>query len=95
MVQDTPSRKLDQYIVRFPERMRDRIKDAAATNNRSMNAEIVARLESSFVNGEAEKLALVPQETIQLLTDLRDLLSKDPRLATDLANSIYGAKNPK
>ena len=35
------------------------------------------------------------RETIQLLTDLRDLLSKDPRLATDLANSIYGAKNPK
>ena len=28
--------------------MRDRLKDVAAKNNRSMNAEIVARLEQSF-----------------------------------------------
>lgn len=45
MVQDSPSRKLDQYIVRFPDGMRDRIKDAAAQNGRSMNAEIIHRLQ--------------------------------------------------
>ena len=43
-----PSEMLDQYMVRFPEGMRDRLKDAAATNKRSMNAEILARLETSF-----------------------------------------------
>lgn len=48
MVQDTPSRKLDQYIVRFPDGMRDQLKQAAARNNRSLNAEIVERLEKSF-----------------------------------------------
>lgn len=48
MTQDSPSRKLDQYIVRFPDGMRDMIRDAAAKNNRSMNAEIIARLEQSF-----------------------------------------------
>lgn len=48
MSQDSPSRKLDQYIVRFPDGMRDRLKDAAAVNNRSLNAEIIARLERSF-----------------------------------------------
>ncbi|WP_425909044.1 Arc family DNA-binding protein [Nitrobacter sp. TKz-YC02] len=48
MVQDTPSRKLDQYIVRFPDGMRDRLKDAAAANKRSLNAEIIARLEASL-----------------------------------------------
>jgi hypothetical protein len=83
-----------RITLRIPRDIHQRLNDAAA-GKKSMNAEIIARLESSFVNGEAEKLALVPQETIQLLTDLRDLLSKDPRLATDLADSIYGAKSPK
>jgi len=45
MAQDTPSRKLDQYIVRFPDGMRDQLKEAAKENNRSLNAEIIARLE--------------------------------------------------
>lgn len=38
----------DKYVVRFPEGMRDRLKAEAAKNNRSLNAEIVARLEASF-----------------------------------------------
>lgn len=45
MAQESKSRKLDQYIVRFPDGMRDRLKANAEANNRSMNAEIVARLE--------------------------------------------------
>lgn len=43
-----PSETADRFIVRFPDGMRDRIKEAAAANNRSMNAEIIARLEASF-----------------------------------------------
>lgn len=46
MAQDSKSRKLDQYIVRFPEGMRDRIKAEAEISNRSLNAEIIARLET-------------------------------------------------
>ena len=41
-------RESDKYIVRFPDGMRDKIADVAKTNGRSMNAEIVHRLESSF-----------------------------------------------
>ncbi|MUZ63473.1 Arc family DNA-binding protein [Agrobacterium vitis] len=48
MVQDSHSRKLDQYIIRFPDGMRDRLKQEAAENNRSLNAEIIHRLEQSF-----------------------------------------------
>lgn len=44
MVQDSPSRKLEQFIVRFPDGMRDQLKAAAEANMRSMNAEIVGRL---------------------------------------------------
>lgn len=43
-----PSRTADQFVVRLPDGMRDRIAQAAKANNRSMNAEIVARLRTSF-----------------------------------------------
>lgn len=43
-----PSDRADKFVVRFPEGMRERIAEAAKANNRSMNAEIVARLEKSF-----------------------------------------------
>ncbi|MCZ4270882.1 Arc family DNA-binding protein [Maritalea porphyrae] len=48
MPQDSKSRKLDQYIVRFPDGMRQKLKDIAAENGRSLNAEIIHRLEQSF-----------------------------------------------
>lgn len=41
-------RGADQFTVRFPDGMRDRIKAAAETNNRSMNAEIVATLQEKY-----------------------------------------------
>src|SRR5690606_26725953 len=46
MAQDSPSRHLDQYPIRLPDGMRDEIKATAKANQRSMNAEIVARLEA-------------------------------------------------
>lgn len=42
------TRDSDKYIVRMPEGMRDRIAASAKLNNRTMNAEIVARLQQSF-----------------------------------------------
>ena len=48
MVQDSPSRRQDQFIVRLPDGMRERIRLAADQNNRSMNAEIVATLEEKY-----------------------------------------------
>lgn len=35
----------DQYVVRFPDGLRDKIKALAKANRRSMNAEIVLALE--------------------------------------------------
>ncbi len=42
---DFPSSKQDQFVLRFPDGMRDTIKDAADQNGRSMNAEIIWRIE--------------------------------------------------
>lgn len=48
-----PHQGSDKYIVRFPDGMRERIAEAAKANNRSMNSEIIARLEASFEPPEA------------------------------------------
>lgn len=45
-----PSRGSDQFNLRFPEGLRDAIKTEAERNGRSMNAEIIQRLEMSLEN---------------------------------------------
>nr|WP_051686593.1 Arc family DNA-binding protein [Ochrobactrum sp. UNC390CL2Tsu3S39] len=43
-----PSDTADKFVLRLPDGMRERIKREADTNNRSMNAEIVATLEERY-----------------------------------------------
>lgn len=58
-----PHQGSDKYIVRFPDGMRDRIAEAAKANNRSMNSEIIARLEASFQS---------PESAVSLLNKIMD-----------------------
>nr|WP_279610568.1 Arc family DNA-binding protein [Burkholderia gladioli] len=58
-----PSRTADQFVVRLPDGMRDRIADMAKRSNRSMNAEIVARLDASFSNSGARAFVYGPEMT--------------------------------
>lgn len=64
-----PSRLAEQFVVRFPDGMRDRLKEAAHANGRSMNAEIVGRLQQSF---EA------PDDVVALRRELDHLRNSDP-----------------
>lgn len=59
--------------LRLPDGMRDRIKDSAKSNNRSMNAEAVARLEASFEVEQAlaPELARLINQHIQSEVDAR------------------------
>lgn len=50
----SPSRTADQFVVRFPDGMRDRIAESAKTNGRSMNSEIVSRLDETFTRPHAD-----------------------------------------
>ncbi|MGI8390549.1 Arc family DNA-binding protein [Brucella anthropi] len=43
-----PSDTADKFVLRLPGGMRERIKDIADKNNRSMNAEIIATLEQAY-----------------------------------------------
>lgn len=56
MAQTRTPQDADKYIVRFPDGMRDRIAEAAKVNGRSMNSELIARLERSFDKPPPEEL---------------------------------------
>ena len=59
----------DQFMVRMPLGMRDRIKFAAEANNRSMNAEIVATLSEAYPAPDPFQLAM--REMADILTRRR------------------------
>ncbi len=48
----TNSRTADKFVVRLPDGMRDRVADVARQNHRSMNSEIIDRLEQSLLAEE-------------------------------------------
>jgi plasmid stability protein len=69
-----PSHELERFIVRLPDGMRERIAASAKASERSMNAEIVHRLEQSFSSeGAIEQIAASAEK-------IREFFS-DPRLA--------------
>lgn len=71
----------DKYVVRFPDGMRDRIADSARANNRSMNAEIVDRLEGSFETPEAMKdISATLSKLIAHTEDKNNVISAQQRL---------------
>ena len=73
MSSDFPSRGLDKFVLRLPEGMRDKIGVAARANKRTMNAEIVSRLERSFVDAQATTL---PEDAVKAILDTRVMVSE-------------------
>ena len=55
-----------QTNLRLPADLKERLRQAADTSNRSMNAEVVARLKESFTGGAA---APVDDKTLDLFAD--------------------------
>lgn len=60
-----PSEKQERFIVRLPDGMRDWLRDEAARNKRSMNAEIVYRLDQSKLH---DGQPVIPAWIIDLVT---------------------------
>lgn len=58
------SRTADKFVVRLPDGMREQIADVARESHRSMNSEIIARLEQSLKDGEV--VATEPAESVEL-----------------------------
>lgn len=88
---------LDKFIIRLPDGMRDRIKVAAAQNNRSMNAEVVAALEEKFPEPELQHALLFKQvvEALKLpqgeqRAQLDELIAECARFGIELVISDGG-----
>ena len=87
--QDTESRHADKYIVRFPAGMRDRIAEAAKAHNRSMNAEIVARLSGSFEGMGQEAARRIAELEAQVLDSELEIISLNGHL-NEVATVLQG-----
>lgn len=72
MAKPVPSRGSDQFMVRFPKGMRDKIKASADQNGRSMNSEIIARLDASLsqTTGNGTFLSSKDMQTINEASEL-------------------------
>lgn len=80
MVQDSPSRHQDQFVLRMPDGMRERITESAKSNNRSMNSEIVAILEKAFLPNVSRRL----QTLLDQVNRVRSLSSVTPSKVAEL-----------
>ena len=80
MVQDSPSRHQDQFVLRMPDGMRERIMETAKSNNRSMNSEIVAILEKAFLPNLSRRL----QTLLDQVSSVRSLTSLTPSKVAEL-----------
>lgn len=74
--QNFTSRTADKFVVRLPDGMREHIADVARQHHRSMNSEIIARLEHSLLD-----LPTLPEQpSRQMLNDKQlDALSHPER----------------
>ncbi|MGO1079707.1 Arc family DNA-binding protein [Inquilinus sp. CA228] len=75
MARDDP-----HFRLRIPAAMKRQVEEAAVQNKRSMNAEIIARIESSFTSPAAPRLAEADAEYV---ADL---------VAAKLARKLRGTK---
>jgi predicted DNA-binding protein len=67
----TTGRDSEKFNLRLPDGMRERIADAAKENGRSMNSEIIARLEASFDEGGlSERFSELEKRLDRLATKL-------------------------
>lgn len=94
-----PSDVADKFLLRLPDGMREELKSAAKANNRTMNAEIVARLQSTFVpggHGQAVLLLSAKGEGGPAIAEMtpaqREISERLDRLESDLKVVVAGVK---
>lgn len=85
-----PGRYADQFNLRLPDGMRDRLAEEAKANNRSMNAEIVARLQGSF---DAPRTAAGVPLTDEGLALMRAIAGDTAKMVQDFKAEIDRAES--
>lgn len=95
------SRTADKFVLRLPQGMRERVADVAREAHRSMNSEIIARLEQSLcatakvVPFEAIEGGSLSVSEAQLLARFRMLSSRQQEALIDvLGPELVGLPSP-
>ena len=83
------SRTADKFVVRLPDGMRERIADIARNHHRSMNSEIIARLEQSlFQEGALGDEPSLRMDSPELSSHERELLQRFRQLTRRQQNAL-------
>ena len=83
------SRTADKFVVRLPDGMRERISEVARDHHRSMNSDIIARLEQSLVQEgalDAESAGTLDSSDLSLAE--RELLQRFRQLSRRQQNAL-------
>lgn len=83
------SRTADKFVVRLPDGMRERIADVARNHHRSMNSEIIARLEQSLIQeGALSDELTLRMDSPDLSVHERELLQRFRQLTRRQQNAL-------
>ena len=83
------SRTADKFVVRLPEGMRERIAEVARNHHRSMNSEIIARLEQSLIQeGAIDTDPSMRMDSPELSAHERELLQHFRQLSGRQQNAL-------
>ncbi|MGF6690024.1 plasmid stability protein [Metapseudomonas resinovorans] len=83
------SRTADKFVVRLPEGMRERIALVARNHHRSMNSEIIARLEQSMLQeGALDEGVSLRLDSPELTQHERELLQRFRQLSRRQQNAL-------
>lgn len=69
------SREDPQLRIRLPVELKEKIEEVAKANGRSINAEIVQRLDASFLNEISEDRVISAAEALQIASNAKEELS--------------------
>ncbi|WP_230057969.1 Arc family DNA-binding protein [Agrobacterium fabrum] len=85
----------DKYIVRMPDGMREELKNAATESGRSLNAEIVHRLQSLLPNGDDTKIVVDLEKNLgkQLLATAALHGTKPEKLLAGIVEDHFRGKS--
>ena len=83
------SRTADKFVVRLPDGMRERIADVARNHHRSMNSEIISRLEQSlFHEGVVGDVSPLQLDSAELSIHEHELLQRFRQLSRRQQNAL-------
>lgn len=87
------SRSADKFVVRLPEGMRERIAEVARNYHRSMNSEIISRLENSLYRDDAVPAVVKNLDSKELTHSEQLLVQNFRRLAQHQQSALLALIN--